>query len=128
MKQRLAVALLAVAGLALACGTPGSATSAPVKNISGNYSVTGTNLSGSQYDGDATITKGSDSDYTIEWHIAGETQNGSGTFDGTKFETDWQQGEYTGAATYTLQSSGALVGTWTQDGESGSGSETLTPN
>jgi hypothetical protein len=53
---------------------------------------------------------------------------GTGSFDGTTFTVDWEMGTTTsGTATYELHADGLLIGTWTQDGEEGEGTETLTP-
>lgn len=100
--------------------TPSSA-SAP--DISGRYSVSGTNQDGTIYSGSATITHAGGNAYTINW-IIGDVQNiqGTGTLNNGIFVVD--DGEFIN--TYTVLSNGTLNGTWTQRGVDGTGTEILT--
>ncbi len=130
MRIRLvaAVMMIVVSGLACAQTEANAPPAQNLQDLSGTYDVTGTSLEGTPYTGDAIITRTTGNDYRIEWTFASQSQTGTGTFDGTTFEVEWQMGsEAAGTATYTLQPNGSLVGTWTQDGVQGQGSETLTP-
>src|SRR5262249_31276630 len=115
----------------LACDTSGSSSgggSAPAgKDISGAYAVSGENLAGGNYTGEATIAKKAGNDYSINWSIGGDTQTGSGTLTGHTFAATWSGRGVSGKVSYTLESSGVLDGTWTQDGVVGQGTEKLTP-
>ncbi|MCI0396139.1 MAG: hypothetical protein L0332_16850 [Chloroflexi bacterium] len=130
MRIRLVIAVLMIVISGLACAQT-EANDPPAQDLldlSGTYNVTGTSLDGVRYAGDAIITRTTGNDYRIEWTFASQSQTGTGTFDGTTFNVKWQMGsEASGTATYTLQPDGSLVGTWTQDGVEGEGSESLTP-
>ncbi|MBI3764842.1 MAG: hypothetical protein HY260_23625 [Chloroflexi bacterium] len=97
-------------------------------DISGNYTVFGTNLSGAGYSGKATITR-TTSGYSVRWTFGSEIESGTGTLVADTLSVRWQtsDGKRSGTATYTLQPDGTLSGTWTQDGVTGEGTETLTP-
>ena len=138
MKSRnfLSLVLITVSlGLSvLACGPlttgqgGGGATSMPVgKDISGTYSVTGVNLDSNDYTGEVTLTSAGDNRYTLNWTIGEGTQTGTGTLSGDTLTSTWGDGTNSGDVTYTLQPDGSLSGTWTQKGQSGTGTETLTP-
>ena len=112
-------------------GTTGGqspATQAPeLPDLSGTYAVNGTNQQGQNYQGTAEIKRSKLNNYTITWEIGSQQQAGSGVFDGTTFAVNWEMGSDKGTVTYTYQPDGSLKGTWTQDGVSGTGTETLTP-
>ncbi len=96
-------------------------------DITGIYTLRGTNFDGSAYAGEVTITK-SDNTYNIIWSIGKQqSQTGTGTFDGTQLIARWQEGKNSGDAIYALQPDGSLIGIWTQDGHDGQGTETLIP-
>ena len=135
MKTRWLFVLAVLIAATLACsvdtGSGGSGGSSSgggstEADISGEYDVEGVNQDGSQYSGEATITKVGDS-YNINWLIADQTQTGEGTLTGNTFRVTWSAGDIGGDGVYTLQSNGVLEGTWTQDDVDGSGTETLTP-
>lgn len=95
-----------------------------VTDISGNYRVNGTNLAGESYDGSATITSAGGNRFAISWTLnSGETFAGEGDLVDGVYTVD----DGTFVNTYVLQGNGVLDGTWTQYGESGSGTEVLTP-
>ena len=134
-RKKIAVFLSAVLLITLACGllpTKGDdAVEAPIEesqlpDISGDYTVNGTNADGSPYSGEANITRAGDG-YTIRWVIASESMQGLGEFDGQTYRVDWEASWGTGEAVYSLTSNGILQGTWTTDGGSGQGTEELKP-
>ena len=93
-------------------------------DISGVYSVNGTNHDGSTYTDTVTITKSGDS-YNFTYGQSEQTV--TGTFDGTDFTGRWEGQGQTGNITYHLQSDRSLSGAWTTDGQDGQGTEMLTP-
>lgn len=113
----------------LACGSSGgSATKAPSgKDISGTYTVTGVNLDGNDYSGEVTLTSLGSDNYAMAWTIGNGNQKGTGNLSGDTLKADWSDGSNIGAVTYTMQADGSFSGTWTQEGVSGTGTETLTP-
>jgi len=132
VKTRLVLVLAFLALATWACDSSSStssavSTSAPSKDISGTYDVAGTDLEGVTYTGEMTLTRTSGNDYDIEYRFGDSTEKGSGTLDGDTFTGTWSTGDASGKLTFTVLSSGVLTGTWTQDGKSGQGAETLTP-
>ena len=134
-RKKIAFLISAVLLITLACGLlPTKAddiVEAPIEeaqlpDISGDYTVSGTNADGTSYTGEATITS-TGNGYTIRWVIAGESMNGLGDFDGQTYRVDWEASWGTGEAVYSLTSNGILKGTWTTDGGSGQGTEELRP-
>lgn|SRR5574341_1710283 len=119
----LAAAILVLASLA--CG----GATAPVEgvDIAGDYSVSGVNLDGESYSGEATITSEGGNDYTIEWRIGADSYSGSLTVAGSAASGTWETGDGTGTVSYTIEDDGTLAGTWTLGGVEGVGTETLTP-
>lgn len=101
---------------------PGSSVE---RDISGEYSVFGTNQDGGNYSGTATITSLGGNQYQIDWVLGGGDQliTGEGTLTGNTFVTD--DGSF--AITYTLLPDGVLDGTWVEYGVNGEGTEILTP-
>jgi hypothetical protein len=96
-------------------------------DVSGIYTLRGTNFDGSAYTGEVRITE-SDGIYSIVWSIGEQqVQTGTGTFNGTQLTARWQEGQYSGDAIYALQPDGSLTGIWTQDGRDGQGTESLIP-
>jgi hypothetical protein len=98
-------------------------------DLSGRYSAVGTNFDGTAYRGRAEIIRYGDG-YQIEWIFGEGGQTGTGTLDGNTFTVRWQalDNSSQGDAVYTLQPNGTLTGTWTIDGATGQGTETLAPN
>lgn len=101
---------------------------APAKDISGTYNIAGTNPDGSTYTGQATITA-SQNGFDVSWNYGNGTQTGNGRLSDYVFSARYATtgSDVVGSATYILQDDGSLKGTWRNDGESGVGSETLTP-
>lgn len=123
----VAVVLAVVAAIVLTRddgGGPSEPTGGP---LAGRYEAAGTNPDGSPYQGTAVIT-GDGPRYRIAWSIGSSTSSGRGTLEGNRITVAFN-GEMTGrgTATYRLQEDGSLVGTWSVEGGTGEGTETLTP-
>lgn len=96
-------------------------------SLVGSYEVEGTNADGSSYQGTAEIT-GSGPDFRIEWITGTSTSSGRGTLEGDRFEVSFSGSlTGTGTAVYRVEDDGRLVGTWTVEGSTAEGTETLTP-
>jgi hypothetical protein len=105
-----------------------AATEQPAIDVSGSYTVNGTNPNGSPYTGTAAIHANGDGSYTMTWTITDtEAYSGKGSVSGNIFTVNWTAGSLLGTATYTIQSDGSMVGTWSTSDGSQSGTETLTP-
>ncbi len=90
-------------------------------DISGNYSVDGTNTNGTTYHGSATIRRDGDR-YRFDWLISNVgSYSGIGTLDGGTIVVDWGQ-KY--PVIYRIGANGVLTGTW----NNGTATETLVPN
>jgi len=118
MKRLIWVCLAAVLGMA-------SAAQADV--AAGTYTVEGTNLDGSSYSGTATIELSSETTCHIHWSTGSESDGICMLYDnafaaGYVFKTGG-----VGLVVYQVMDDGSLEGAWTIDGETGSGTETLTP-
>lgn len=110
---------LAFAGLALP---------ALAQDIGGNYLVTGTNLDGSPYGGEAQITLTSDYTCEIVWQTGGSSSSGICMRDGNAFTAAYALNGQIGLVIYMVQPDGTLDGTWTVAGLNAVGTEVLTPN
>jgi hypothetical protein len=90
-------------------------------DISGKYSIEGTNPNGSTYGGTVTIT-GSGPVYNFRWLInSGDVFRGSGRLSGNTISVDWGQ-KY--PVIYQVGGDGTLRGTWAN----GRASEDLVPD
>jgi hypothetical protein len=112
--------------IAAAMLTAGFAAAASAQSIGGNYDVHGTNFDGSRYEGTAVITRSSDSTCRIHWQT-GSTSDGICMLAGKSFAAAYSMGKNVGLVVYELQPDGSLKGYWTIADQSGSGTETLTP-
>jgi hypothetical protein len=93
---------------------------APV-DISGKYSIHGTNPNGTIYQGFVTIRRDGDR-YRFDWVIStGDTYRGTGIFNGRSIVVDWGQ-QY--PVIYQVGPNGVLTGTW----NGGTATETLVPD
>jgi hypothetical protein len=102
---------------------PKQQTAPPVApaDISGKYSVDGTNTNGTTYHGSVTIRRDG-SRYRFDWLIANyATYSGTGTLDGGRIVVDWGQ-QY--PVIYQVGPNGVLNGTW----NNGTAKETLVPD
>ena len=132
----LAVLLAALLACAGGTGTDSAPTQAPPTlvmkepaiDVSGSYTVNGTNPNGSPYSGTAAIHANGDGSYTVTWTIGeSESYSGKGTVSGRTFTVTWTAGNLLGTAVYTIESDGSMMGTWSTSDGSQSGTETLTP-
>jgi hypothetical protein len=93
---------------------------APV-DISGKYSIQGTNPNGTIYHGFVTIRRDGDR-YRFDWVIStGDTYRGTGIVNGRSIVVDWGQ-QY--PVIYQVGPNGVLTGTW----NGGTATETLIPD
>ncbi|MBI1173036.1 hypothetical protein GC209_16715 [bacterium] len=104
-----------------------AAAMAPAQDVGGNYQVKGTNLDGSPYEGEATVTLTSKYTCNIVWKTGGSTSTGICMRDGNAFTAGYELNGKVGLVIYMIQADGTLDGTWTVDGVNAVGSETLTP-
>ncbi|MCB1170912.1 MAG: fibronectin-binding protein [Leptospiraceae bacterium] len=89
------------------------------QDLSGTYSVQGTNPDGSNYSGTCIVSRISGDRYRFRWSV-GNAYEGEGTLEGIRISVDW--GDST-PVIYTLLPDGSLDGIWA----GGKASETLTP-
>ena len=102
------------------------ANAEPLK-LAPKYNDVGTNPDGSKYSGTANVSIISDTTFTIEWRIGGDTYKGFGMrFNDSLAATYMINGE-PGLVIYKVDDKGVLRGVWAVRGENGSGSDTLTP-
>ena len=113
--------------LAFAAALIALAAPAWAQDIGGTYSVLGTNHDGSTYSGDATITLTSDTTCEIVWETGGSTSNGICSRNNDAFAAAYVLGESMGLVIYKVQPDGTMQGLWTLQGQSGTGTEVLTP-
>ena len=91
------------------------------------YKAVGKNGDGSSYTGTVSIKILSNTTYAIEWKMDGSVVKGFGMrMDDTLSATYMLEGQ-PGLIIYKVQSDGTMIGTWAIKGQSGTGSETLTP-
>ena len=105
-----------------------TSTIASAQTVGGNYTVSGTNLNGSRYAGDATITLSSDYTCNIVWKTGSSTSSGICMRDGNALAAGYELNGKVGLVIYMIQGDGTLDGTWTIDGVNAFGTEILTPN
>lgn len=111
-----------IAAVCFAAMTGGAAAA---ENL--EFSVEGTNLNGSPYTGDATITIISDTTCTIEWVTGGTTSKGFCMRNDDAFAAGYIMGDAIGLIIYKMEDGGVLRGLWTITGQNGVGTEVLTP-
>ena len=102
---------------------PNQQAASPVAqvDISGKYSVHGTNPNGTMYYGFVTIRRDGDR-YRFDWVIStGDTYRGTGILNGRSIVVDWGQ-QF--PVIYQVGPNGVLTGTW----NGGTASETLVPD
>jgi hypothetical protein len=103
--------------------SPKQQTAPPVVlvDISGKYSVDGTNTNGTTYHGSVTIRRDGNR-YRFDWLISNVgIYSGIGVLDGGRIVVDWGQ-QY--PVIYQVSPNGVLSGTW----NNGTATETLVPN
>ena len=114
--------LLLPALMALAFAAPAAAQS-----VGGHYSVAGTNLDGSPYNGEADITLTSQTTCTIKWVTGSTESTGICARNDESFAAGYVLGDAVGLVIYKVKEDGSLDGLWTIAGKEGNGTEILTP-
>lgn len=105
---------------------PMAASAEPLK-LAKTYDDAGTNPDGSKYTGTAAINVISDTTFTIEWKIGGDTYKGYGMRMNDTLAAMYTIDGKPGLVIYKVDDKGALRGLWTIRGENGNGSDILTP-
>jgi len=96
-------------------------------HLSSSYKAVGKNPDGSSYTGTVTVKIISDTTYTIEWKTGDSVTKGFGMRMNDTLSATYMLNGQPGLVIYKLQSDGSLAGIWAIKGESGNGSEILTP-
>jgi hypothetical protein len=112
----LATALLAAASV-----------SASAQSIGGSYTVAGTNLDGTTYEGTAAIALTSETTCAIKWVTGSTESEGICMRNGDSFAAGYVSGDTTGLVIYKVLPDGTLNGLWTIANNGGAGTEILTP-
>jgi hypothetical protein len=99
---------------------------ASAQTVGGEYTVAGTNPSGSTYTGTAEITP-SGSTCRIVWHTGSTTSQGVCMVSSKAVAAFYKLGGDFGLVVYELQPDGRLTGYWTIVDKDGVGGEILTP-
>lgn len=102
-------------------------SAASAQSLGGLHTVDGTNADGSKYAGVAEIKAPSDSDCKIHWEIAGSTFDGTCERKAKSLAVEFMMSGRLGVGAYEIRADGSLKGTWTVAGQTGSGTEVLTP-
>jgi hypothetical protein len=95
--------------------------------LASKYSATGTNPDKSQYTGTVSVEVISDTTFTIEWSIGGDTYKGFGMRNDNALAATYTINGEPGLVIYKVGDDHVLRGVWAIRGESGSGTEVLTP-
>jgi hypothetical protein len=114
---------ISLAAAVLAAAT----TSGFAQSIGGAYTVQGTNLNGTTYDGTAEITLTSETTCAIHWVTGSTTSEGICMRNGDSFAAGYVGEGYTGLVIYKVLPDGSLNGLWTIANNGGAGTEILTP-
>ena len=96
----------------------------------GEYTAKGTNFDGSSYSGTAHIAITSNSTCSITWKTGSATSSTSEGIcmrDADSLAAAYKMGDAVGLIIYKINDDGSLDGFWTIAGQSGAGTETLTP-
>jgi hypothetical protein len=93
----------------------------------GNYTVKGTNLDGSPYEGTAVVKLLSTTTCEIDWTTGSTTSVGLCMLMDGVVAAAYRQGDAVGVTMYKINDDGSLDGAWTVAGKDGSGTETMTP-
>ena len=105
----------------------GLVSAASSAEIGGRYTVSGTNLDGSKYGGTVDITISSDTDCHIVWHSEGPDLNGICMRGPDTFVAAYVDQGAAGLVLYKIEADGTLNGVWTEDKQTGVGTDVLTP-
>ena len=105
-----------------------AASASMAEDLTGHYKVSGTNLDGSPYSGEAQITATSEYTCEIVWQTGGTTSSGICMRDGNAFSAGYELNGKVGLVIYLIQADGTMDGTWTVAGLNAVGTEVLTPD
>ena len=100
---------------------------ASAQSIGGGYTVVGTNLDGTTYEGTAAIALTSETTCVIKWITDSTESEGICMRNGDSFAAGYVSGDVTGLVIYKVLPDGTLNGFWTIANNGGSGTEILTP-
>jgi hypothetical protein len=114
--------LIAITSLLSCMIVPASAQS-----IGGKYTVEGTNLDGSAYEGTAEVTLTSDTTCAIHWETGGTASDGICARNDDSFAAAHVTTGEVGLIIYKVGEDGSMDGLWTVAGKEGNGTEKLTP-
>ncbi|MGD1037230.1 MAG: hypothetical protein ABR878_08535 [Roseiarcus sp.] len=103
-----------------------AAASAEPLTLASKYDAVGTNPDGSKYQGTATVQILSDTTFAIQWLINGSTYKGFGMRRNDALAATYTIDGEPGLVIYRVDGDG-LDGVWAIRGESGNGTEHLTP-
>ncbi len=92
------------------------------------YDAVGTNPDGSKYSGTVAVNVISNTTYTIEWKISGETYEGFGMRMNDSLAATYTINGEPGLIIYRVDDQGTMRGVWAVRGEDGNGTEVLTPH
>jgi hypothetical protein len=101
--------------------------SAETLTLASQYDVSGTNTNGSKYTGKVSIEVISDATFNIRWDIAGSTYTGFGMRMNDALAATYTINGKPGLVIYKVGDNGVLDGLWAIRGQSGDGTERLTP-
>jgi hypothetical protein len=96
-------------------------------SIGGRYKVEGTNLNGTTYSGEATITLTSDTTCEIEWVTGSTSSVGICMRNDDSFSAAYRMDDIVGLVIYKVMADGSMNGLWTIANNGGAGTEILTP-
>lgn len=113
--------------LAALFATSLAAFPAMAQSFGGTYTVEGTNLDGSRYEGTAEIILTSDTTCTIHWETGNTSSEGICSRNGDAFAAAYVLHDEVGLVVYRVNGNGTLDGLWTIAGKDGNGTEVLTP-
>lgn len=140
MKRLLTLIIIIITILITACSRRGDGSLSPdapadaVPSLEGDYAVNGFDPLGTEYSGTLSIfSTDTPGEYTMQWIIVGNIQEGQGTLVGNTLQVEWRSLEefndqIFGTAIYTVTVNGELYGTRLVDGVTGAGTEKAYPN
>jgi hypothetical protein len=100
---------------------------ADTMKLASHYAAAGTNPDGSAYTGSVQVQIISDTTFAIQWKIAGAIYKGFGMRRNNALAATYTLNGEPGLVIYEVDDAGAMHGLWAVRGQSGSGTEQLTP-
>jgi len=95
--------------------------------LASSYKAVGKNGDGSSYTGTVAVKIISDTTFSIEWKLGDSVIKGFGMRMNDTLSATYMLNGQPGLIIYKVQADGSLSGIWAIKGESGNGSEVLTP-